>query len=235
MALTKNLAQIRANVQKLADIGGTAALARHPTADLNDYINRGIAALYRILSLAVPDQRYLATTTITTSSGTTTYALPADFDHLVSLDLSAYGAKVWLQDFDLSEEASLTSPNGGYSGVPFTYRLRGENVELLPAPTSAFTVTLWYIPNVSELSADADELDTISRLDEFVVAYAARLVAIRDKNWDLVAACKQIMDELRGDIETIGRSRDKNSPSRVVDESMTNRWGRRAGIPRRWR
>lgn len=235
MSLTQSLEQMRANVQKLANVGGTAALSRHPTADLSDYINRGYAALYRLLSLAVPDQRYLATTTITTSSGTTTYALPADFDHLVSLDLSAYGAKVWLQDFDLSEEAALTSPNGGYSGVPFTYRLRGENVELLPSPTSAFTVTLWYIPNASTLANDADEIDTISRLDEFVVAYAARLVGIRDKNWDLVNACKQLMDEMRDDIQTIGRSRDKNSPSRVVDETMTNRWGRRAALPRRWR
>lgn len=235
MALTQTLAQMRANVQSLADIGGTAALVRHPTASLNDYLNRGIGALYRILTLAVPDQRYLSTTTITTSTGTTTYSLPADFDHLVSADLTAYGAKVWLQDFAMEERATLTSPNGGYSGVPFSYRLRGANIELLPSPTAAFTLALWYVPSFTQLASDSDALDTINRLDEFVVAYAARLVGIRDKNWDLVNACKQMMDELRGDIETIGRSRDKNSPSRIVDESMTNRWGRRAGLPRRWR
>lgn len=235
MALTQTLAQMRASVQKLADVGGTSALVRHPAADLNDYINRGTGALYRALTLAVPDQRYLASTTVTTTAGTSTYSLPADFDHLISADLSAYGAKVWLQSYEMEERATLTSPNGGYTGVPFSYRLRGANIELLPSPTGDFTLTLWYVPNVTTLASDSATLDTISRLDEFVVAYAARLVGIRDKNWDLVNACKQIMDELRGDIDIIGRTRDKNSPSRIVDESLTNRWGRRAGLPRRWR
>lgn len=234
MALTQTLSQIRANVQKFANVQGASALVRHPTADLNDYINRGIGALYRILTGVVPDQRYLASSPVTTSSGTSTYALPADFDHLVSVDLTANGTKVWLEAYEMNERPALTDPATSYTGIPYTYRLRGSNIELLPTATAAYTGTLWYVPTAPQLASDGATFDTISRLDDFIIYYAARLVAIRDKNWDLVGQCKSLLDEIRSEVETVARSRDKNSPSRPVDETLANRWGRRVPQPRRW-
>ena len=226
MALTQTLAQLRTNVRRMADAGGTTALQRHPDADLNDYVNRGIAALRRELDVAIPDQRFLASSTVTTAAGTTTYSLPADFNHLVSIDILADGTKTWLLPYEMHERASLTTPDTNASGVPLSYRLRGSNVELLPAPQGVYTVTLWYVSDPSTLSLDASTFDTITRLDDYVIAYAAKLVAMKDKNWDLAGACDGLMDRMREDVQFIARSRDRNSPSRIVDESLANRWGR---------
>lgn len=234
MALTQNRGQIRGNVQKLANVAGTTALQRHPTADLDDYINRGIGSLYRILTAALPDQRYLASQSIATIAGTSLYTLAADFDSLISIDLTANGTKVWLEAYAMNERPILTDPASTYSGIPYTYRLRGANIELLPAPSAVYTSTLWYVPTSVQLASDGATFDTISRLDDYVIAYAARFVAIRDKNWDLARECKGIVDELRSEVETLARARDKNSPSRPVDETLANRWGRRVPMPRRW-
>lgn len=226
MALTQTLLQLRTNVRRMADVAGGSALARHPDADLNDYVNRGIAALRRELDVAIPDQRFLTSTTVSTVSGTTTYSLPSDFNHLVSVDLTANGAKSWLLPFEMHERPSLTSPNTSFSGIPFVYRLEGSSIELLPAPTAAYTATIWYVADPSTLASDGSTLDTITRLDDYVIAYAAKLAAMKDKNWDLVQACDGIMDRMREDVQFIARSRDRNAPSRIVDEDLADRWGR---------
>lgn len=234
MALTQSLSQMNANVRKLADIEGTNALVRHPDADVNEYVNRGLGALYRLLMQAMSDQRYLSSTTITTASGTTVYALPADFESLISIDLTANGTKAWLISYEMHERAALTDPSAAYTAIPFTYRLRGGNIEYLPTPGGAYTSTLWYVPSAPQLTG-AQTFDTISRLDEYVIAYAAKLVGTKDKNWDLVGECRTTLGELTADVLAAGRARDKNSPSRVVDETFANRWGRRVALPRRWR
>lgn len=231
MALTQTLTQLTANVRRFADIGGTNALVRHPDADLYDYLNRAFGSLHRILTEQLPDVRVLSSTTVTTSAGTATYALPADFDHLISVDLTANGSKTWLLSYEMHERASLTAPSSAGIGVPLAYRLRGSNIEYLPTPTGVYTSVLWYVPTPSQLTSGAQTYDTINRLDDYLIAYAARFVAVRDKNSDLVGICNQMIAEFRREAEQAARGRDKNSPSRIVDESFANRWGGAA----RWR
>lgn len=227
MALTTTRTLLRANVRRLSDTGGTNALVRHPDADLNEYIDLALGALHRALSEGIVDQRYLSSTTVSLTSGTTSYALPATFDHLISVDLTANGHKSWLSAYEMHERPGLTSPDITTTGTPTLYRLRGSNIEYLPSPSSSYTSTLWYVPTPTQFTADADTIDTVNRLDTFLFAYAARFIAIRDKNTSLVGLCDELMGELREDIARIARNRDKNSPPRVVDESRANRWGRR--------
>lgn len=234
MALTQTLAQMRGNLRKFANIEGTTAELRHPNADCNDYLNQGLGSLHRYLTEALPDQRFLASTTITMVSGDTVYDLPADFDHLISVDLVANGAKAWLVAYEMHERPALTDANQSFSGVPYCYRLRGGNIEYLPGPTSAYVSTLWYVPTATQLVSDGTSFDTISRLDTYVFAFAAQFIATKDKNWDLNSAAKTLCAELKEEIYALARSRDKNSPSRIVDESFTNRFGRRV-VSRRYR
>lgn len=226
MALNQRQDAIRANVRKFANVQGTTALLRHPDADLNDYINRALGSLHRKLITALPDQRYLSSTTVTTEADVSTYGLPADFDHLISIDLNANSHRTWLNAYEMSERPMLTSADESFTGIPFSYRLRAANIEYLPTPGGVYTSTLWYVPRATQLTQDAAVFDTISRLDDYLIAHASRPIAIKDKNWDLVTACKNVLDELSGDIEVISRGRDKNSPPRVVDVYQSNRWGR---------
>lgn len=227
MALNQSLEQMRNGVRKFANVQGTTALARHPDADLNDYINRALGSLHRRLTAALPDQRFLASTTITMVAGQATYALPALFDFLISIEMTADGSRRWLQAYEMVERPALVSPNTPTNGIPLVYRLRGGNIEFLPAPSSEYEPLLWYIPSASQLASDAATYDTISRLDDYIIAYAARLVAIKDKNWDLVnVACKPMLDELVPEIEALARNRDRNSPPRVQDTRPRDAWGR---------
>ena len=84
-----------------------------------------------------------------------------------------------------------------------------------------------------QLATDAQTFDTTSRLDDYLVAYASRLVAIKDKNFDLVAVCKDMLAELDGEISALARNRDRNSPPRIVDVRQADPWGRRMGRVRR--
>lgn len=227
MALTTTRPVLRANVRRFCDIGGTNAGARHPDSDLDEYIDLAMGSLHRLLSTALPDLRLLSSTTVTMVDGTASYALPADFDHLISVDLVANGVKSWLLGYEMHERPALTSASAPSEGIPFTYRLRAANIEYLPIPTAAYTSTLWYIPAAAQFTSEAQVFDTISRLDEYLIAHASRRVAIKDKNGELASLAKQQVDELTADVLVAARSRDKNNASRIVDDSMANRWGRR--------
>lgn len=228
MALTQTRTQIRANVRRLSDTGGTNALQRHPDADVNEYIDIALGAIHRALSEGIVDQRLLSSATVSLVDGTATYALEATFDHLISVDLTANGHKAWLTAYEMFERPGLTSPDITATGTPMAYRLRGSNIEYLPTPAGSYTSTLWFVPTPTQFTADGDTYDTVNRLDTFLTAYATRFIAIKDKNTSLVGLCDELLGEMREEIAQVGRNRDKNSPPRVVDETAANRWGRRA-------
>lgn len=226
MSLNQTQAQIRAGVRKFANVQGTTALARHPDDDLNGYIDRALGSLNRKLTAALPSQRYLASAPLTTTEGLSLVALPADFTFLISLELTADGRRRWLQSYEMNERPALTSPDATSTGVPVVYRLFGNNLDLLPVPAAEYPVLVWYIPSAPQLTSDGDTFDTIDRLDDYVIPYAARFIAIKDKNWDLAAQCKDLLAEITPDIEAIGRNRDRNSPAQIQDVRARDRWGR---------
>jgi hypothetical protein len=227
VALTQTREQMRDALRVFTNTQGTTALLRHPNAELNEHLLRGLSRLRYRLTQASPDQRYLSSSTASTSDGTSVYSLPSDFGFLISVDITANGAKTWLTSYEMHERAALTSPDEPASGIPFTYRLRGGNIEFLPEPGDAYSYTLWYVPHTTEFTSDASVLDTVNRLDDFVIAYAARFIATKDKNWDLLGECKSLMAELEEEIAVLGRTRDQNGPSRIVDVYRADRWGRR--------
>lgn len=225
-ALNKSLLEMRNGTRKFANVQGTTALARHPDADVNDYINRALGSLHRKITTALPDQRFLASTTITTSSGQSTYSLVSGFDTLISLEMTADGRRRWLEAYEMLERPAIISPDVTTLGIPAVYRLRGSSIEFLPTPQDEYDILVWYVPATSQLASDVANYDTINRLDDYIIAYAARFIAIKDKNWDLAGQCKALIDEMTPEIEALGRNRDRNSPPRVLDTRTRDRWGR---------
>lgn len=233
MALNQTQTQLLASVRKFTNTQGTTPFLRHPDVDLKDYINRALGALHRRLTTALPDQRFLSSSTISIVSDDQLYDLPSTFDALISAELvktsgsADSGPRYWLQAYEMHERPTLADANSPLAtGMPLAYRLRGTTIEFLPVPDGTYSCLLWFVPTVAQLSSGSDTYDTISRLDEFIIAYASRPIAIKDKNWDLVSACKSIMEELSTEIESLARSRDRNSPPRIVDTYQSDRWGR---------
>lgn len=225
MALNRTIEQMVNATRRAANALGTTALQRHPDVDLFDYVNRGIAALDRILKIADTGQRFLSSTSITTISGTELYALPDDFLFLISLSGEVNGVMRWFTAYEHNERPLLVDQNAGWTGEPLYYRLRQANISLLPTPADVYTLTLWYAPAPDTLTT-GQSYDTIARLDDYIVTYAARFIAEKDSNWELYDRLTARLSELRGDVEALGRNRDTNSPARIIDVTQRDRWGR---------
>jgi len=165
MALNRTIDEMVDALRRVTDTQGTAALARHPDVDCFDYVNRGIAALDRKLKLLDAGQRFLNSTTITTTIGLEIYALPADFMHLISLGGPFNSVQRWLTKYEMNERPHLVDDNAGWTGEPMYYREQGENLSLLPVPQGVYTLTLWYSPIAIKLTT-GQSYDTIARLDD---------------------------------------------------------------------
>jgi hypothetical protein len=225
MPLTRTIDQMVDATRRCTDTQGTAALVRHPDVDLFDYVNRGIAALARVLRSVDSGQRFLSSTTITTVAGTELYTLPPDFMFLVSLGGEVNSVQRWLTSYEMNERPHLVDDNAGWTGEPMFYRLRGDNISLVPVPAAVYSLTLWYTANPSTLST-GQTFDTIARLDDYVVWWAAKEIAKKDRNWELHDRLGADLAALRADIESIGASRDKNSAARIIDVTQRDRYGR---------
>jgi len=231
MSLTRTIDQMVDATRRAANIQGTTATQRHTESDLFDYVNRGVAALDRILKLVDNGERYLSSTSITTGNGLELYPLPVDFLSLVSLSGMIDGRMRWLTAYAENERPALTDTNAGWTGEPNRYRLRQGNISLLPVPRGEYALTLWYAPAPPTLTS-GQTFDTIARLDDYIVAYAAREVAKKDANWALHDRLSSELASFRGEIEAIARNRDKNSPARIVDVQRRDRFGRSRWWPR---
>lgn len=225
MALNRTIDQMANATRRAANALGATALQRHPDVDLFDYVNRGIAALDRILKIADTGQRFLSSTSITTAVGSELYELPPDFLHLISLSGEVNGVMRWFTSYEHNERPLLVDQNAGWTGEPLYYRLRQANISLLPIPSGVYTLTLWYAPAPGALTT-GQSYDTIARLDDYIVTYAARFIAEKDSNWDLYDRLTARLGELRGDVEALARNRDTNSPGRIIDVTQRDRWGR---------
>ncbi len=224
MPVTRTLAQLRDSVQRVADI--RAFTTRHSDASVNDLINRGLGALNRLFASVNPEFRPIASYEIATDGTNTTYALPATFRSLISVEYEADSEKVWLQPYEMFERADL-DPATPESGRAYAYRLLGTNIELLPLPDDDHTVTLWYSTTATQLSVDADTADVSDRLDDYVIWWAAREIAMDRADWERHDRLDAKIKSLEEEIRIIARSRDVSSPSRVVDvRTYTDRFGR---------
>lgn len=214
-----------AAARKTTDTEGTSALVRHPDVDLFDYVNRGCAALYRLLTLVDGGQRYISSSTITTVAGTEAYNLPSDFMTMFSLGGEIDGVQRWFSSYEMNERPALIDTSVGWLGEPFMYRLRTSTISLLPIPQDVYSLTLWYSPAPSTLTT-GQTFDTIARLDDYIIWWAAKEVCKKDRNWELHDRLTADITKLEGQIDALSRLRDQNGGARIIDISSRDRYGR---------
>lgn len=123
------------------------------SAELNQYIQDSKDALYDILVSAWGDDYYYSTTTVSTTAGTETVALPSTFYKLLALDfVPAGGDPVELEPFDWEERNDLGSTSQTWdSRDPPRYRIRGGNIWFTPKPAAVYAVKVHYIPACPDL------------------------------------------------------------------------------------
>lgn len=228
MARTATLAEMRNRAYQRG--GFENAIKRFPNAEVNALVNESIADLWDQMLRARGVDGFETSTTITTSNGVSTYAIPATFYELlaVSLDAGSGLGSFPLERFMMKERPGLAAPPIQRHGFPYFYKLLGSNIEVLPVPRGAYALELRYVPAAPKLTNDADTFDGINGWEEWVTVDVARKMATKERDWELVGALQADLQRLAGRIRALAGARDRASNRRVVDVRNRGRWlGRR--------
>lgn len=211
------------------------ATDRHPRTEVLRHVNQGGAELWDLLIEARGPEYFQATTDdITTLASTTSYALNTDFYLLINARLSGDYASP-LVPFTAQEEAFLRDANASTASYPTHYQLRrtvagANSVVLLPEHGAGYTVKVDYVPQFTDLTDASNSLfDGINGWEAYVVDFAAREMAIKDEEWQLVGALEKNMAGLRSRILKLAPKRDMHRSRRVTDvrgPQSLGRWPR---------
>lgn len=205
--------------QKRADVEG--ATDRHPRADILIYVNNGARELYDLLIEARGASYYRSSSpwSFTTTADTTSYtgSFPAAFYRLISIRVSDGTVSEGLLPFSPSEEPGLRATDVA-AYFPTHYELRPSGVALLPEHAAGKTVTVEYVPAMTDLTdASNSYFDSINGWTEYVVAYAARLIAIKDEEFELARVLEGEMGRLKERIKKLAPNRDAYRARRIQD------------------
>lgn len=108
----------------------------------------------------------LDTATVSTSSGTATYSLPADFVRVTQLLLN--DEKLSVDPVSIEWFATLSAA----SGTPRMYALDEGGLNLYPTPDGVYALTLRYYRDPADMSADADTPVIPAAHQRLLISYA---------------------------------------------------------------
>ncbi len=182
---------------------------------LVDELNDLVSEIHHEVFVVDPD-RTLARTTLNTTSGTTSYALPENFQSIRRLDRVEGSERYMVEPAPLLE---MEMGSGAREEV--VYRLvgsgqagDGDELELRPDPGSG-TYELWYTTTAPVLDTDNDELDC--RFDEhrYVIAGLASWICERQQRDATTHRAEQAVQLDR--VRTMARRRDAGRAKQITD------------------
>lgn len=227
MSRDVRLDTLRSRVRWRCDIENETT--RFPNSELLDGINEGIAKFHSRVVRARAQNLYEDSTTVTTSAQVEVYALPAEFMEVVKASVNINGFEVDLLPYEFLDTDGYSDTASWQSMMARPqYRLRGANISFRPIPDAAYTVTVVYIPTAVKLVADSDTMDGVDGLEEFVVAWASKRVAIKQKDTELIAILDREMETALQEIDGLVHARSAGAPPVMQDV-------RRLRHPYRWR
>jgi hypothetical protein len=225
MARARDLQEMTDEAYRLADAEGDEL--RHPRADVQRWVNKGLNELYDVLVEARGRDYYRASATIALVSGTVDYSLPADFYKLIGVRRPNGGALV---AYDPAQDAELRDGALILGSSPLYYQLRGTVISFLPTPGDG-EILLDYVPAFVDLADEAATFDGVSGWEDYASLFAARRMAMKDESFELAGTLGGDLAKLAERIGKLAPKRDAGSPRRVKDvRSQT----RHAAL-RRWR
>lgn len=142
---------------------------------LIDFIDSAHTEVYDMLVTKWEDY-FVTEATFETTASVGAYTLPTDFYKLLGLDIQIGGRWHQLRRYN------LTQRNIGQTGTTSTYyRLQGNNLHLVPAPSTVNTIRIIYVPRAPILAAMDDTVDGVNGWEELVVLLALRRCKVREE------------------------------------------------------
>lgn len=196
------LAQIRLQSQQTADRVNSNFVTK---AEWNSFINLAMDELYDLLITTFEDQYVAEPAYFNITNNTFTYPLPngsitfqnaqgtdiiaKPFYKLLGVDLAvntAQNAWVTVKNFNFIDRNNYLYPNSSstiYGVYNLRYRMMGNNLQLIPTPSSGQKMRLWYIPRLKGLLADTDTSDvSVSGWIRYVIVRAAKYALDKEES-----------------------------------------------------
>ncbi len=219
MANTITLLQLRTQARERADMENSEFISPE---ELLSYINQSYAELYDILVGRFEDY-YTLNTTIVVPNGSSQIPLPTDFYKLRGVDLALDSSEnnyTPVPRFNFNNRnirnANVSRLLSGQFNI--SYRIVGDNVELVPTDSSQGTYRIWYVPIYTPLVLDTDTVvASVSNQGwhEYIIIDAA--IKMLDKEESSTTHLEKQRAALEKRIESMGRNRDANQPETISD------------------
>lgn len=235
MARTRTLTQLILDARQACDqevVGANTPLCID--SEVTEYLNQGIAEFQDLLIINNAGPYFQQNATLTTTPGTATYAWTA-----FSGSPGVY--KVLNVFWDAQTGCGLTrmtelEPNWDEyqingTGWDYLSRVRYEQIQdsirFVPTPQGSHVITLKYVPNAARLAAGGDTVDGYGGWERYFIAYAAKMMAQKEKDSEVAAAMDAEMGKMHARILIMAR-RNHGEPKRVQDVTTRRftRYGR---------
>jgi len=215
VARTRELQDLRADVRLRAD---NAALTN---VQIDEFINQSIADLYDQLTIKFGDEYFELETTLTTTSGVATVALPALFLKETGIFWINGSDKLRIYKATNVDAEEYITGSGWTSFFDVRYRIQASNVKFYPTPLGVHSVTFKYIPCAVRITNDTDTFDGYNGWEEWVVLDASMKCLEREGNDEDAALLAQRKARIEQRIADMA-SRDFNEPARIQDTRSAN-------------
>lgn len=182
------------------------------------FLNNAQRELQKLLLMA-GENYYVKPVQTTMVVNQSDYVLPDDFVwlHRLEIILSGSGVNedaVPVLPITLNQKDML--PTG--SGTPVVYYMKKNRLVLLPPPSSAKVLRLFYSPYTTDMSADADEPDIPDFYHEFLAVLAARDGLLKDRRD--ISNIQVKLKELEEHLKQIAQQRKVDMPREVISHDM---------------
>lgn len=212
MADTATLTAMILECRRLANQETTdQANALCTDAEITSRLNRNLRAVYRELVAARGAQYYRSSATLSLVAGTASYALPATLMQLIGLELVLSASQVYpLTEITEAERvvyANITAQD------PERYQLRGANVTLLPTPSTARTVNVYFVPSFVALASGSDTFEGVLGFEEMAIWATVGEMLAKDESDPSYALAR--VESWREHVRELADQRDAYRPLRI--------------------
>lgn len=212
MADTATLTAMILECRRLANQETTdQANALCTDAEITARLNRNLRSVYRELIAARGAQYYRSSATLSLVGGTASYALPATLLQLIGLELVLSATQVYpLTEITEAERVIYENITGQ---DPERYQLRGANVTLLPTPSTARTVNVYFVPSFVPLASGSDTFDGVLGFEEMAIWHTVGEMLAKDESDPSYALAR--VAEWREHVRELADQRDAYRPQRI--------------------
>lgn len=208
----------------------------------NFNINQSMKRLYDVLVSKYGDNYFKAPALTFNTDGTANYPLPNGLNYsgapalykLIGVDVGVNASnQQWFtlpryNEIDRNRYSTLQLAGTVQSLYGLAYITMGNNIELIPLPTSAQVIRLHYVPVVTELLQDIDMMPfSISGWSELVIVDAAIKALIKEESYEQAQVLIMERSQILERIASIAANRDvgqantiSNTRARAGDQNF---------------